>query len=119
MAWLGTMQHWRPQYGSNPDGKLWVATVQGLAMLDLQHLSFDSAKPAVFLEDVTVGRVRQFPGHELVLPPGTHHVDIRLPIRKRSFLAMPEKWNRNEARRDGCREVTQVSWPGTAVLVQR
>jgi ligand-binding sensor domain-containing protein/signal transduction histidine kinase len=59
------------------DGKLWVATVQGLAMLDLQHLPFDSAKPSVFVEDVTVGRVRQPAGAELVLPPGTHHVELR------------------------------------------
>ena len=66
-----------PNMALAADGKLWVATVQGLAMLDLQHLSFDSAKPAVFLEDVTVGRVRQPAGRELVLPPGTHHVELR------------------------------------------
>jgi len=66
---LDTMQHWRPQYGSNPRRQALVATVQGLARLDLQHLSFDSAKPAVFLEDVTVGRVRQFPGLNLCYLP--------------------------------------------------
>src|SRR5882724_2153851 len=77
-----------PNMALTPDGKLWVATVQGLARLDLQHLSFDSAKPAVFLEDVTVGRVRQPPGHELVLPPGTHHVELHFDS---ISLAWPEK----------------------------
>ena len=70
------------------NGKLWVATVQGLAMLDLQHLSFDSAKPSVFVEDVTVGRVRQPAGTALVLPPGTHHVELRFDS---ISLASPEK----------------------------
>jgi signal transduction histidine kinase/ligand-binding sensor domain-containing protein len=70
------------------DGKLWVATVQGLAMLDLPHLSFDSAKPAIFVEDVTVGRTRQPAGRELVLPPGTHHVELHFDS---ISLASPEK----------------------------
>ena len=77
-----------PNMALAADGKLWVATVQGLAMLDLQHLSFDSAKPSVFVEDVTVGRARRPAGHELVLPPGTHRVELRFnPI----SLASPEK----------------------------
>jgi signal transduction histidine kinase len=70
------------------DGKLWVATVQGLAMLILQHLSFDSAKPPVFVEEVTVGRARRPAGRELVLPPGTHHVELRFDS---ISLASPEK----------------------------
>ena len=45
-----------PNMALAPDGKLWVATVQGLAMLDLQHLSFDAAKPRVFVDDVTGDR---------------------------------------------------------------
>jgi signal transduction histidine kinase len=77
-----------PNMALAADGKLWVATVQGLAMIDLQHLSFDSAKPPVFLEDVTVGRVRQPAGRELVLPPGTHHVELRFDS---ISLASPEK----------------------------
>jgi signal transduction histidine kinase len=71
-----------------PDGKLWVATVQGLAMLTLSHLSFDTAKPRVFVEDVTVGRTRRPAGPELVLPPGTHHVELRFDS---ISLASPEK----------------------------
>jgi signal transduction histidine kinase/ligand-binding sensor domain-containing protein len=59
------------------DGKLWVSTVQGLAMLNLQHLPFDAAKSPVFVEDVMVGRTRQPAGRELLLPPGSHHVELR------------------------------------------
>ena len=77
-----------PNVALAPDGKLWVATVNGLALLDLQHFSFDTAKPPVFVEDVTVGRVRQPPGRELVLPPGTQHVELRFDS---ISLASPEK----------------------------
>jgi signal transduction histidine kinase len=74
-----------PNMALAPDGKLWVATVQGLAML---VLSFDSAKPPLFVEDVTVGRTRRPAGRELVLPPGTHHVELRFDS---ISLASPEK----------------------------
>jgi PAS domain S-box-containing protein len=77
-----------PNMALAPDGKLWVATVQGLAMLDLPHLSFETAKPVVFVEDVTVGRTRQPADRELVLPPGTHHVELRFDS---ITLSSPEK----------------------------
>ena len=77
-----------PNMALASDGKLLVATVQGLAMLDLAHLSFDTAKPRVFVEDVTVGRARQPAGSELVLPPGTNHVELRF---NSISLASPEK----------------------------
>jgi signal transduction histidine kinase/ligand-binding sensor domain-containing protein len=77
-----------PNMALASDGKLFVATVQGLAMLDLSHLSFDTAKPRVFVEDVTVGRTRQPAGSELVLPPGTNHVELRF---NSISLASPEK----------------------------
>ena len=65
-----------PNMALAADGKLWVATVQGLAMLDLQHLHADTSTPRVFVEDVTVGRTRQPAGRELLLSPGTHHVEL-------------------------------------------
>jgi signal transduction histidine kinase/ligand-binding sensor domain-containing protein len=77
-----------PNMALAPDGKLWVATVQGLVMLNLQHSSFDSAKPAIFVEEVTVGRARRPAGRELVLPPGTRHVELRFDS---ISLASPEK----------------------------
>jgi ligand-binding sensor domain-containing protein/signal transduction histidine kinase len=77
-----------PNMALAADGKLWVSTVQGLAMLDLPRLHFDSAKPVIFVEEVTVGRESQLAGHELVLPPGTHHVELHFDS---ISLASPEK----------------------------
>jgi ligand-binding sensor domain-containing protein/signal transduction histidine kinase len=77
-----------PNMALAADGKLWVSTVQGLAMLDLPRLHFDSAKPVIFVEEVTVGRESQLAGRELVLPPGTHHVELRFDS---ISLASPEK----------------------------
>jgi ligand-binding sensor domain-containing protein/signal transduction histidine kinase len=77
-----------PNMAMAADGKLWVATVQGLAMLDLPRLHFENAKPVIFVEEVTVGRDSQLPDRELVLPPGTHHVELRFDS---ISLASPEK----------------------------
>src|SRR4029077_737538 len=77
-----------PNMALAADGKLWVSTVQGLAMLDLPRLHFDSAKLVIFVEEVTVGRESQLAGRELALPPGTHHVELRFDS---ISLASPEK----------------------------
>jgi signal transduction histidine kinase/ligand-binding sensor domain-containing protein len=77
-----------PNMAIAADGKLWVSSVRGLAMVDLPRLHFDSTKPAIFVEEVIVGRERQLPGRELVLPPGTHHVELRFDS---IALASPEK----------------------------
>jgi hypothetical protein len=57
-------------------------------MLDLQHLPLNSAKPLIYVDELTVGRERHPAGHELVLPPGTHHVELRFDS---ISLASPEK----------------------------
>jgi signal transduction histidine kinase len=77
-----------PNSALTPDGKLWVATPQGLAMLDLPHLPWTNRKPAIYMEEVTVGRNVQPPGHELVLPPGTHHVELHFDAIE---ISSPEK----------------------------
>lgn len=77
-----------PNMAIAPDNKLWVATVQGLAMIDLKRLPGHAAKPSIFIEQVTVGRDNQPVGRDLVLPPGTHHVEIHFDS---VSLAWPEK----------------------------
>lgn len=77
-----------PNIAITPDGKLWVATVKGLAMLDLQRLPHSRRRPAIFMEEVTVGSKKEFAGRELVLAPGTHHVELRFTA---VDLASPEK----------------------------
>jgi len=77
-----------PNMAVTADKRLWVATVQGLAMFDLNRLMGSAAKPAIFIEEVTVGREKQPVGSELVLPPGTHHVELHF---ESISLAWPEK----------------------------
>ena len=78
----------QPNSALTRDGKLWVATSEGLAMLDLPHLPRTNRKPAIYIEEVAVGRNIQPPGHELVLPPGTHHVELHFDAIE---LSSPEK----------------------------
>jgi signal transduction histidine kinase len=77
-----------PNSALTRDGKLWVATPQGLALLDVPRLPRTNRKPAIHLREVTVGRNVQAPGHELVLPPGTHHVELHFDA---IDISSPEK----------------------------
>src|SRR5258707_15410849 len=45
-------------------------------MVNLPRLPMTDRKRAIYMEEVTVGGTAQPPGHELVLPPGTHHVEL-------------------------------------------
>jgi signal transduction histidine kinase/ligand-binding sensor domain-containing protein len=77
-----------PNSALTRDGELWVATPQGLAMLDLPRLPRTNRKPVIYLREITVGRNVQPPGHELVLPPGTHHVELHFDAIE---ISSPEK----------------------------
>ena len=65
-----------PHLASTPDGRLWVATEQGLAMIDVPHLPRAPGRPTLYVRDVVLGRKPQQPGDGLVLPPGTSHVEL-------------------------------------------
>lgn len=60
-----------PNLAITPDNKLWIATVKGLAMLDLAQPPGGSPKPKVFVGMITVGKDRKLAGGEAILPPGT------------------------------------------------
>ncbi len=77
-----------PDLAVTSDGKLWAAMLNGLAMIDLPRLPRNSPKPAIYMEEITVGRTSQPPGRELVLSPGPHHVDLHFGVIE---LASPEK----------------------------
>ena len=66
-----------PNMATTADGKLWIATVQGLAQLDLQRLPRPNSKPVIFMEEVTVGQKKQPVRTKLVLPPGVHHLELK------------------------------------------
>jgi signal transduction histidine kinase/ligand-binding sensor domain-containing protein len=65
-----------PHMALTRDGRLWVTTVQGLAMIDLPRLPRDTGKPLVYVRDTVVGRKSQRPGDRLLLPPGTSHLEL-------------------------------------------
>lgn len=77
-----------PNIAITHDHKLWVATVRGLAMLDLSSLPRAGRKPKLFIGAVTVGKDRLLAGSETVLPPGTNHVELHLQA---VDLESPEK----------------------------
>lgn len=77
-----------PNLAITPDNKLWVATVKGLAMLDLSSLPGAGRKPKLFIGAVTAGKDRLLARSETVLPPGTNHVELHLQA---VDLESPEK----------------------------
>jgi signal transduction histidine kinase/ligand-binding sensor domain-containing protein len=77
----------QPNIAITPDGKLWVGTLKGLAMLDLHRLPKSAHKPAIFMEEIEVGKTRRNPGSELVLEPGKAHVGLHFTA---VDLASPE-----------------------------
>ena len=77
-----------PNLALTDDGKLWVATNNGLAVMDIPRLPHDNRKPTIFMEPVTIGRAVQPPGRELILPPGSNHVELRFDVVE---LASPER----------------------------
>ena len=94
------------------DGKLWVATPQGVAMLDLPRLPRTDRKPAIYMKEVTVGRSLQPPGHELVLPTGTHHVELNFDAIE---ISSPEKIRLQYRLDDVDSEWLDAAAPGHAI----
>ncbi len=70
------------------DNKLWAATPQGLAMFDLRRLAITNEKPGIYLTDLTIGRNTERAPREIVLPPGTNHVEIHFAAVE---ISAPEK----------------------------
>ena len=77
----------QPNITISPDGKVWVGTLKGLAMLDQGRLLRRSRQPAIFMEAVTVGKVGRAAGSELILSPGKEHVELHFTAIE---LASPE-----------------------------
>lgn len=70
------------------DRKLWVATVKGLAMVDLTDWPGRSRKPEVFLQSIMVDGRQISLADETVLPKGNHRVEFHVSA---VDLASPEK----------------------------
>jgi ligand-binding sensor domain-containing protein/signal transduction histidine kinase len=67
-----------PNIAMTADGKLWIGTVKGLAMIDTLHIPVTGRSPRVFVEDVSIDTKRYSVGNGLILPPGIHHIELSL-----------------------------------------
>jgi signal transduction histidine kinase/ligand-binding sensor domain-containing protein len=67
-----------PNMTTTKNGKLWVATLGGAAMLDLSRLPPAGGKPFEYISEVEVDRKKRNAGRELILPPGLHHTELQL-----------------------------------------
>jgi signal transduction histidine kinase/ligand-binding sensor domain-containing protein len=77
-----------PNMTISPDHKLLVATVKGVAVMDLDQLPVTTGKPKVFVASVTIGKDRTMAGKEAILPPGANHVELHFEA---IDLGSPEK----------------------------
>jgi signal transduction histidine kinase/ligand-binding sensor domain-containing protein len=71
-----------------PDGKLWVATNQGLAMLSFSQTPPNNRATTIYMQRIVVEKRVEPPSHELVLAPDTHHLELDFGVIE---LASPEK----------------------------
>ena len=70
------------------DGKLWVATNQGVAMLELSQAPPNNRAPSIYMQRIVVEKTVKPPSHDVVLPPGMHHLELDFGVIE---LASPEK----------------------------
>jgi ligand-binding sensor domain-containing protein/signal transduction histidine kinase len=77
-----------PNIAMTPDGRLWIATVKGLAMIDTHHLPRTGRTPQVFISGVSSDGRSALTRDRLVLRPGIHHVELHLAA---ISLANPQK----------------------------
>lgn len=92
-------------------GRLWLATLGGLVAVDLPQMPTTDQKPQLYMKEVRYGRTLQAPGRELVLAPGTTHIDLQFDAIE---LVAPDKI-RLQYRMDGVdKEWMDADPPGMA-----
>jgi signal transduction histidine kinase/ligand-binding sensor domain-containing protein len=65
----------RPTAARTPDGRLWFAQFQGLAMIDPTGLQ-PAPKAEVHIGEIDIDRKIRPPGNQLSLSAGPHHIEI-------------------------------------------
>ncbi len=70
------------------DGKLWVATNQGVAMLQLSQAPLNNRAPPIYMQRIVVEKTVEPPNHDLVLSPGIRHLELDFGVVE---LSSPEK----------------------------
>lgn len=59
------------------DGRLWFATIKGLAMADPAHIEINRVPPQVVVEDLLAGGRSVRPTGDVALSPDRHDIEIR------------------------------------------
>jgi len=67
-----------PNMATTKDGKLWVATLGGAAMLDPSRLPRAAGRSFEYISEIDVDRKKRSAGREMILPPGLHHTELQL-----------------------------------------
>ena len=67
-----------PNIVQTTDGKVWVATVKGLAQLDVNKWPQATQNPIVFIPGITIEGIEVPVGQSLTLSPGAHRTEITL-----------------------------------------
>ncbi len=71
----------QPSVCKTPDGRLWFATVGGVAIVDPANLGPEPSAPRVLVEQVRVDNVPAFASGmsngPVIVPAGVHHLEIR------------------------------------------
>jgi ligand-binding sensor domain-containing protein/signal transduction histidine kinase len=77
-----------PNVAMMPDGRLWIATVKGLAMIDTRHLPVTGRTPKIFISGVSSDGRSNRVNDRLFLRPGMHHLELHIDA---ISLANPQK----------------------------
>jgi ligand-binding sensor domain-containing protein len=67
-----------PDIAFTPDGKLWIATVEGLAMIDTSRLPRAGKRTPICVAGASIDGKSHLVGTGLVLQPGVHHLELQL-----------------------------------------
>ena len=80
--------HYSPKVSKSADGRLWFAGVDGVMVVDPQHLAFNKLPPPVHVEQITADRKTYDAAQGLRLPPLVR--DLEIDFTALSLVA-PEK----------------------------
>ncbi|HEU4770183.1 MAG TPA: two-component regulator propeller domain-containing protein, partial [Pyrinomonadaceae bacterium] len=58
------------------DGRIWFATIKGLAVIDPENIPLNTAAPPIAVEQLFVDNVAVSPNQKLTLSPGTSRLDF-------------------------------------------
>ena len=85
---VSTVGSFSPSIAKSTDGKLWLATWDGVTMVDPRHLPYNKLPPPVHVEQVVADRKPYDPSAPLSLPPLVR--DLQIDYTALSLVA-PEK----------------------------